>query len=105
MDVVYAGALPTPALAYYALQEQIPAIMVTGSHIPFDRNGIKFYTDEGEISKDHEAAITQAVVSDAGVYSSATELIPVAAPLDVYRERYRKFFPEGFLSGYANWCL
>ncbi|SDW03553.1 phosphomannomutase [Nitrosomonas communis] len=99
MDTVYAGSLPTPALAYYALQEQIPAIMVTGSHIPFDRNGIKFYTDKGEISKDHEVAITQAVVADAGVYSSAIELIPVAAPLDVYRERYQKFFPEGFLRG------
>ncbi len=99
IDVVYAGALPTPALAYYALQERMPAIMVTGSHIPFDRNGIKFYTDEGEISKDHETAIAQAVVPDAGVYSSTTELISVAAPLDVYRERYRKFFPGGLLSG------
>ncbi|SFI57906.1 phosphomannomutase [Nitrosomonas sp. Nm34] len=99
LDVVYAGALPTPALAYYALQEQIPAIMITGSHIPFDRNGIKFYTDEGEISKEHEIAITQAVVPDAGTYSSATDLIPVTASLDMYRERYRKFFPKNFLSG------
>jgi phosphomannomutase len=99
LDVVYAGALPTPALAYYALQEQMPAIVITGSHIPFDRNGIKFYTDVGEISKEHEVAITQAVVPDTGAYSSATELVPVAAPLDVYRERYRKFFPKNFLSG------
>lgn len=99
MGVVFAGALPTPALAYYALQEKIPAIMVTGSHIPFDRNGIKFYTDEGEISKDHEIAITQAVVPDAGVYSCSMELISVATPLDVYRERYRQFFPKSFLKG------
>ena len=99
LDVVYAGALPTPALAYYSLQEQMPAIMVTGSHIPFDRNGIKYYTDEGEISKEHEVAITQAVVPDAKTYSSATDLVLVNAPLDVYRERYRKFFPKNFLSG------
>jgi phosphomannomutase len=99
VEVINAGALPTPALAYYALQEQIPAIMVTGSHIPFDRNGIKFYTEEGEISKNHETAITQAVVSDIGVYRSAMKLISVSTPLDVYRERYQRFFPENFLGG------
>ena len=44
MEPVYAGVLPTPALALYAMQQGIPAVMVTGSHIPFDRNGIKFYT-------------------------------------------------------------
>ncbi|TIU25457.1 MAG: phosphomannomutase, partial [Mesorhizobium sp.] len=37
------GALPTPALALYANGENAPAIMVTGSHIPDDRNGLKFY--------------------------------------------------------------
>ena len=33
------------------------AIMVTGSHIPADRNGLKFYTSRGEISKADETAI------------------------------------------------
>ena len=99
MEVKYAGALPTPALAYHALQEKIPAIMVTGSHIPFDRNGIKFYTGEGEISKVHETAITHAVVPDAGAYSSSVELIPDLTSLIGYRERYQQFFPAGFLNG------
>lgn len=40
---IYFGVVPTPALAYTAMQQNIPAIMVTGSHIPFDRNGLKFY--------------------------------------------------------------
>ena len=31
--------------------------MVTGSHIPFDRNGLKFYRPDGEITKDDEAGI------------------------------------------------
>lgn len=61
-DVVYAGALPTPALASYAYEHKLPAIVVTGSHIPFDRNGIKFYTSNGEISKSDELSIQQAVV-------------------------------------------
>jgi phosphomannomutase len=34
--------------------------MITGSHIPADRNGIKFYRPDGEIDKDDEAAITTA---------------------------------------------
>lgn len=55
------GALPTPALLYYALLEQSPSIMVTGSHIPSDRNGIKFNKISGEVLKDDEAAIKEAV--------------------------------------------
>ena len=34
----YVGALPTPALAYFGIKNDIPGIMVTGSHIPFDRS-------------------------------------------------------------------
>ena len=59
-----AGCLPTPALALRALQTGSPGIMVTGSHIPFDRNGIKFYTAEGEILKADEVAM-QAIPVDA----------------------------------------
>lgn len=55
MDVVFCGAIPTPALALFTMQQQIPGIMVTGSHIPFDRNGLKFYRPDGEISKADEA--------------------------------------------------
>jgi len=61
-EVVYAGALPTPALAFYAAQLKLPALVVTGSHIPFDRNGIKFYRIEGEISKADEVAMLNALV-------------------------------------------
>ena len=59
-QIVYAGALPTPAIALYAQQHKAAAIIVTGSHIPFDRNGIKFYRLEGEIAKADELAIQQA---------------------------------------------
>jgi len=51
------GALPTPALALEAIRLGVPAIMVTGSHIPSDRNGLKFYRPDGEIDKADEAAI------------------------------------------------
>jgi len=51
------GILPTPALALQAMAHGVPAIMMTGSHIPFDRNGIKFYRPQGEITKADEQAI------------------------------------------------
>ncbi len=52
------GAVPTPALALYGLKLKAAALMVTGSHIPADRNGIKFYRPDGEIDKDDEASIS-----------------------------------------------
>ncbi len=61
LQVVYCGKIPTPAVAFYALQKNAPCIMVTGSHIPADRNGIKFYKREGEVLKADEADIKAAV--------------------------------------------
>ncbi len=58
MEIEYCGAVPTPALAFRALTTKCPAIMVTGSHIPADRNGLKFYRPDGEIDKSDEAAIS-----------------------------------------------
>lgn len=55
--VVDCGALPTPALALAAHAAGHSAVMVTGSHIPADRNGLKFYTPGGEITKSDETAI------------------------------------------------
>ena len=53
------GEISTPALAYSALKERCPSIMITGSHIPFDRNGIKFYRPDGELMKRDEAHIIE----------------------------------------------
>ena len=53
------GAVPTPALAHAAQKRAAAAIMVTGSHIPADRNGLKFYSRGGEISKADETEISR----------------------------------------------
>ncbi|MBP1851654.1 phosphomannomutase [Rhizobium halophytocola] len=58
LEPVDCGAIPTPALAFYAMGHGWASIMITGSHIPADRNGIKFYRPDGEIGKTDEAAIT-----------------------------------------------
>ncbi len=61
VHVTDCGAVPTPALALAAMGAGASAVMVTGSHIPADRNGLKFYTPAGEITKAHEQAILGAL--------------------------------------------
>jgi len=95
--VDYCGALPTPALALYAQNEGIPAIMITGSHIPFDRNGIKFYRPDGEITKSDETAIADAVVA-LNKFSGELPLINPAA-IEQYVQRYLDFFPAQYFRG------
>ena len=104
--VMLCGALPTPALAHYALSRGLPAIVVTGSHIPFDRNGIKFYTSAGEILKEDETAIADAVVEldDAAFEGGMLTVAPPMPPVDpealqLYRARYLRFFRPGLLRG------
>ena len=61
MSPVNLGAIPTPALMHYALARGKGSIMVTGSHIPFDRNGYKTNTSKGELLKQQEAPIHEQV--------------------------------------------
>lgn len=60
-EVVDCGTIPSPALAYFAFSQRMPSVMVTGSHIPFDRNGIKFNLPGGEVLKSDEARILAAI--------------------------------------------
>jgi len=61
MREIFLGEVPTPALAFEAMAKKSAAIMITGSHIPADRNGIKFYRPDGEITKADEKAIVAGV--------------------------------------------
>jgi phosphomannomutase len=95
---VFYGVLPTPALAFYAMQHAIPAIMVTGSHIPFDRNGLKFYRPDGEISKQDEFAIIHSEAEFAAI-TTLPELPTNAAAAEAYIQRYLAVFPANLLQG------
>lgn len=57
--ILSCGFIPTPALAYFAAEKCAMAIMITGSHIPADRNGIKFYLKSGETLKPDDEKIFQ----------------------------------------------
>lgn len=97
ITVEYCGVLPTPALAYYASELKLPAIMITGSHIPFDRNGLKFYRPDGEISKQDE----QAILSVQQPLSLSNPYLPEKndTAVQLYITRYLSVFPAGALAG------
>lgn len=97
-EVVYYGVIPTPALAYSAMQENIPCLMVTGSHIPFDRNGLKFYRPDGEITKVDETNILNAKLE------FKTPLVLPELKVDQkaakqYIDRYLSLFAKNLLTG------
>lgn len=103
-EPVFCGYVPTPALAFHAIGEGIPAIMVTGSHIPDDRNGIKFYRPEGEILKDDEPGILGQRVAEPELDASGAlrDAAPLPEPIDIvtpYRARYREAFGAEALKG------
>ena len=103
---VFCGYVPTPALALYAFSRGIPSLMVTGSHIPADRNGIKFYRGAGEVLKDDEAGMSRQVVDlsggkfdDAGMLVLPEPLPDVSDAENPYVQRYIDHFGHGALSG------
>lgn len=112
--VVYAGFVPTPALALEASKRSSPGVMVTGSHIPSDRNGIKFYTSDGEVLKRDEAGIKQAVTQvrdteyervdsqfdERGMLRQLPALDePLVAVGTSYLQRFISLLPTDMLSG------
>lgn len=103
------GRIPSPALAAYGILRTIPSMMVTGSHIPDDRNGIKFNLPTGEILKQDEAGIrVQDVALPIGLFaangafaSESDAALPQedSAAFEAYVARYLDFFPAACLAG------
>ena len=117
LQPVYLGALPTPALTCCALERRRGSMMITGSHIPFERNGYKTNTAHGELLKKDEAPINalvgrvrerlytqpaaQSLFNPAGMFKSGhLELPPVLeAARTSYLRRYLDFFAGRTLRG------
>lgn len=106
-EPVYCGEIPSPAVMLYGVSNQIPSVMVTGSHIPEDRNGIKFNTPYGEVLKeDEEIIVNQTVkINDADFDDNGMFLQKVELPTiwnqahSQYVERYINFFSNNCLAG------
>ncbi len=105
--VIYCGRIPSPAIALYGLDKALPTIMVTGSHIPADRNGIKFNHPKGEISKKDEQGIVsqsvdfdEAIFDASGMLKTAPELPAIEMEAEAnYLKRYPEFFGTRALAG------
>jgi len=101
------GRIPSPAVAYYGLTRGIPTVMVTGSHIPEDRNGIKYTKKAGEILKEDEAGIRQQVITlPSGLFDGNSMFLtpeadpnPYAEARERYVDRYLAFFSNNALKG------
>ena len=98
LDIIFCGAIPTPALALFAQTRSIPGIMVTGSHIPFDRNGLKFYRPSGEITKSDESLM---LTSELQTLSETGSSLPEENPQAKaeYIERYKDLLGDQALTG------
>ncbi len=95
---IYYGVVPTPALAFAAMQKNIPCIMVTGSHIPFDRNGLKFYRPDGEITKQNELTIMSSQTTFNAI-SHMPDLVVDNTAATLYLHRYSSLFQHPILAG------
>ena len=101
------GKIPSPAVAYFGMVKGIPAIMVTGSHIPDDRNGIKYNRSDGEITKIDEAGMKAREITfdsdlfdESGSLAEPFELSAVSTEAgELYVARYVDFFGAGALAG------
>lgn len=109
LQPINCGFIPTPAITLWGIKQNIPTLMITGSHIPDDRNGIKFNDATGEILKDDEAGIRLQHVNlpaanfapDGALLNPNTEFLSTVnfdANL-AYQRRYLDFFPAQCLSG------
>jgi len=98
LSVVDCGVVPTPAMAGAALRAGTLSIMVTGSHIPADRNGLKFYTSKGEFTKADEAPLAQAVATWT-VQDAVADVDRTSGPKETYVARYVDGLPEKALAG------
>ncbi len=84
---VWAGNVPTPAVAAYAMARKAPAIMITGSHIPEAYNGIKFYRPDGEFLKEDEAPVRDRAEA---IMAEGREIAP-AAPGEALRPSRKSY--------------
>ena len=111
-----AGRIPTPALISHAISTGLAGVMVSGSHIPFDRNGIKLNKSAGEIVKQDEPGIlrevervrveeysrtaTTSLFDASGMLKRSPDLPLLArAAEEAYVRRYLQSFTRGGLAG------
>ncbi|WP_425473229.1 phosphoglucosamine mutase [Verticiella sediminum] len=98
VDVVLAGPLPTPAIAYLVRALRLQAgVVISASHNPYEDNGIKFFGPTGMKLPDAvEMRIEEALLAPASCVASAD--LGRARRLDDAAGRYIEFCKSTFPS-------
>lgn len=83
------GMASTPAMFMSTVTEGFQydgAIMVTASHLPFNRNGLKFFTNQGGLEKEHITKILSIAESGSFVTSNTPCKVSSVDFISVYAE-------------------
>ena len=117
MKPVNLGPIPTPALTSFALERRQGSMMITGSHIPFERNGYKTNSAKGELLKKDETPINarveqvrarlytqpyeQSLFAKDGAMKTGPRPLPPECTdaTEAYIRRYTEFFAGQTLTG------
>ncbi|MES2538448.1 MAG: phosphoglucosamine mutase [Pseudomonadota bacterium] len=96
VDVMLGGPLPTPAVAYLTRALRLSAgVVISASHNPFQDNGIKFFSAQGNKLPDSvELAIEAAL--EAPIECVSSEKLGKAKRLEDARGRYIEFCKSTF---------
>ena len=102
-EVVSAGVIPTPGIAYLTRSSDFTAgVVISASHNPFEDNGIKVFSGGGEkFSEDLERHV-ESIVADASweVPPGEADAVPGEALVERYLAHVREALPEpGTLAG------
>ena len=96
-QMVSAGVIPTPAIAYVTRALAFDAgLVISASHNPFEDNGIKVFSGLGEKFSEALEREVEAIVADRSwsVEGSADEPVPAADVADAYVGHTLRAFPE-----------
>jgi len=96
VDVMLAGPMPTPAIAYLTRALRLSAgVVISASHNPYHDNGIKFFSELGSKLPDAVELAIEAVMDDP-IICVASEKLGKAKRLDDARGRYIEFCKSTF---------
>lgn len=98
VDVMLAGPVPTPAVAYLTRALRLSAgVVISASHNPYHDNGIKFFSAQGNKLPDAVEAAIEAEL-DHPMNCVSSEKLGKAKRLDDARGRYIEFCKSTFPS-------
>lgn len=97
VQVLDCGMASTPAMFMATVFEELGAdgsVMITASHLPFNRNGIKFFTREGGLGKNDIKALVK--LAEEGLFEKACGgSVSCADLMSLYCAHLRKTICEG----------